>query len=97
VRSVALADGTPIIADGSVVPGAPDVTVVTNSFTADGGDNYPWLRDNPDKVVLPLNYEQIWLDFLQGLPVGPSGEPTIPASNPDYATPAPGQRITLVP
>lgn len=41
VVNVTLDDGTPIIAGGAVVPGAPDVTLVTIDFLANGGDNYP--------------------------------------------------------
>lgn len=42
IISITLDDGTPIVANGQVVEGAPDITVATLSFTAGGGDQYPW-------------------------------------------------------
>jgi 5'-nucleotidase len=98
VRTVTLADGTKIVENGAVVPGAPNVALVTNSFTADGGDNYPWLRANAAKVNLPATYEQAWVEYLLGLPattIGGTAFPTISASNPDYATGTPARRITI--
>ncbi|CAL9538216.1 Trifunctional nucleotide phosphoesterase protein YfkN [Nocardiopsis dassonvillei] len=41
VRSAILHDGTVIVKDGEVVPGDP-ITVVTNDFSARGGDRYPF-------------------------------------------------------
>lgn len=41
VVTVKLSDGTPIVLDGAVVEGAPDLTLVTNIFLAGGGDQYP--------------------------------------------------------
>ncbi|PPK88175.1 putative secreted protein (Por secretion system target) [Neolewinella xylanilytica] len=40
ITTVTLDDGTPIVANGEVVAGAPDVYVVTNNFTAGGGDAF---------------------------------------------------------
>lgn len=42
VVSLTLADGTPIVIDGQVVPTAPEVTMSTINFLAAGGDNYPF-------------------------------------------------------
>ncbi|MDT0331671.1 bifunctional metallophosphatase/5'-nucleotidase [Nocardiopsis lambiniae] len=41
VRNVILHDGTVLVKDGKVVEGDP-ITVVTNDFSARGGDNYPF-------------------------------------------------------
>ena len=41
VIDVTLDDGTAIVAGGLVQAGAPSVRVITNNFTAGGGDNYP--------------------------------------------------------
>ena len=41
VIEVTLADGIPVVRDGAVVDGAPDVNIVTNRFLASGGDQYP--------------------------------------------------------
>ena len=42
VRALTLFDGTPIVVDGALVPGAPSVDVATVNFLADGGDQYPF-------------------------------------------------------
>lgn len=42
VRSITLDDGTPIVIDGEVVAGAPDINLATIDFLAAGGDNYPF-------------------------------------------------------
>lgn len=94
VRSVTLSDGTAIISDGAVVAGAPNVSIVTNSFTADGGDNYPWLADNPNKVQFPLTYEQALVEYLLTFPAM-QGLPTIPASDVRYQPGGEG-RIALM-
>ncbi len=88
VVSVTLDDGTPIIAGGAVVAGAPTVSIVTNSFTAAGGDNYAALGSIPAdrKVNLGLTYEQALADYVLSFPVA-EGLPTIPASDARYANP----------
>jgi 5'-nucleotidase len=68
VIAAVLSDGTEIIAGGAVNTAAPDLTIVTNSFTAGGGDNYPWLGNNPDKVHFPVTYEQAWVEFMLTFP-----------------------------
>jgi 2',3'-cyclic-nucleotide 2'-phosphodiesterase / 3'-nucleotidase / 5'-nucleotidase len=96
VVSITLADGTPIVAAGAAVPGAPNVRVVTNSFTAAGGDNYPTFEDIPAarKVNLPATYEQALVEYLTTLPIGGSSLPTISAADPRYA-PAGEGRIVI--
>lgn len=92
VVSAQLVDGTPLITGGEPVAGAPAVALVTNSFTAEGGDNYIVLRDIPaerkvqlfDADGVTLTYEQIWVEYLRSFPVGVSGLPTIPDSDPRY-------------
>jgi hypothetical protein len=76
------------------VSGSPNVAIVTNSFTADGGDNYPWLGNNPNKVIFPVTYEQAWVEYLFSFPKGTNGLPTIPTSDPRYQPGGDG-RITL--
>jgi 2',3'-cyclic-nucleotide 2'-phosphodiesterase (5'-nucleotidase family) len=108
VVSITLADGTAIVVDGEVVPGAPDLTIVTNSFTAAGGDNYPWLGANTNLTVLPATYEQAWVEFLLTFPtseitatIGADPDvitatvPTVPATTPDYQ-PDPSERMTFL-
>ena len=94
VISLALADDTAIIEDGEVVEGAPTVTVVTNSFTAGGGDGYETLADNPNKTQLPLSYEQSWRNYLESFDAV-DGSPTIPADDERYQPGGEG-RITFV-
>jgi 5'-nucleotidase len=42
VVSITLDDGTPIVEDGQVVPGAPAINVASVDFLARGGDLYPY-------------------------------------------------------
>ena len=97
VVSVELADGTKLVDAGAVVPGAPSVRMVTNSFTAAGGDNFTTLAGIPAsaKVNLGATYEQAWVEYLQSLPVASgSTRPTITAAQ----YPAGGSgRITVTP
>lgn len=84
VRTITLDDGTPIVQGGAPVAGAPTVDVVTNSFTAAGGDNYPTLENAPSKVNFGISYEQALYDYLLTFPsVG--GLPTVPGSDARYA------------
>ncbi|NJN19669.1 MAG: hypothetical protein HC822_27215, partial [Oscillochloris sp.] len=104
VRSATLADGTQLIANSEPVAGAPNVTIVTNSFTAGGGDDYATLAGIPDtrKVNLvddndlELAYEQPLREYLQSFPAtGTPSLPTIPANDERYAPGGEG-RITLI-
>lgn len=104
VRSATLADGTQLIANGEPVAGAPNVTIVTNSFTANGGDNYATLAEIPasrkinlvDDNNFELTYEQPLREYLQRFPAsGDPSLPTIPASDLRYAPGGEG-RITFV-
>lgn len=91
VVSITLDDGTPIVTNGAVEDGAPNVSIVTNTFTADGGDNYPWLAANSNKTQLfdtgglALTYEQTWVDYMLSFSAsGNPSLPTIPDSDPRY-------------
>ncbi|MGW8531639.1 MULTISPECIES: bifunctional metallophosphatase/5'-nucleotidase [Nocardiopsidaceae] len=67
VRNVILHDGTVLVRDGEVVDGDP-VTVVTNDFSARGGDMYPF-RDAPFTVVgatYQVALERLLTDTLEG-------------------------------
>jgi 5'-nucleotidase len=70
VDSVTLADGRPIVQGGAVVAGAPTVTIVTNSFTASGGDTYNTFRDKTTKKNLLgatdalITYEEALVEYL---------------------------------
>lgn len=103
VTSITLADGTPIVENSEPVAEAPDVSVITNTFTAAGGDNYPTLAADPDKTQLfdpsglTVTYEQVWVDYLSSLPAtGTTALPTVPADDPRYAPGGEG-RIVQVP
>jgi 5'-nucleotidase len=98
VVSLTLADGTPIVAGGAVVAGAPDVDVISQNFTLfDGGDGYNQLKAIPlaRKVLLPPTYEQAWIDYLFTFPVE-GGFPTIDSTDTRYAPGGEG-RITILP
>lgn len=65
VVSATLDDGTPIIADGEVVPGAPDITIATIDFLARGGDQYPYrgLGFTP----VGVSYQQALANYIETL------------------------------
>jgi len=63
VRSIILDNGTVIVADGAVVPGAP-VGIVTNDFSARGGDMYPF-RGAPFTTV-GVVYQQALANYIVG-------------------------------
>jgi 2',3'-cyclic-nucleotide 2'-phosphodiesterase (5'-nucleotidase family) len=97
VIAAVLSDGTGIITDGAVNSAAPDLTIVTNSFTAGGGDNYPWLGNNPDKVHFPVTYEQAWVEFMLTFPSEDFEGALLPAIQDDGPYSQGGEgRITIV-
>jgi 2',3'-cyclic-nucleotide 2'-phosphodiesterase (5'-nucleotidase family) len=62
IRTVTLDDGTPIIVNGAVAPGAPSVAISTNDFSARGGDQYPF-RGAPF-TTLGVVYQQALFNYL---------------------------------
>jgi 5'-nucleotidase len=61
VRDVRLADGSTIVQAGAVVAG-PGIAVVTNDFSARGGDQYPF-RGLPF-TTLGRTYQQTMFDYI---------------------------------
>jgi 5'-nucleotidase len=92
VVSIQLADGTKLVDNGAVVAGAPAVDVITNSFTATGGDNFPTFGVLKPKV-LGYSYEEALYRYLLSFPKGADGLPTIPAADARYKSGGEG-RIT---
>ena len=95
VVTLTLADGTKLVDNGAVVAGAPAVDVITNSFTAVGGDNFPTFGAASSKV-LGYSYEEALYRYLLSFPRGADGLPTVPASDARYKSGGEG-RITWVP
>ena len=95
VTSLTLADGTKLVDNGAVVAGAPAVDVITNSFTASGGDNFPTFGAVSSKV-LGYSYEEALYRYLLSFPKGADGLPTVPAADARYKSGGEG-RITWVP
>jgi len=83
VKSITLSDGRAIVSGGAVVAGAPSVTIVTNNFTADGGDNYPALAALK-KSAFGIDYEVALYEYLRTFPAGTNGLPTIPDTDVRY-------------
>jgi 2',3'-cyclic-nucleotide 2'-phosphodiesterase (5'-nucleotidase family) len=83
VKSITLTDGRSIVSNGSLVAGAPSVTMVTNNFTADGGDNYPALAALK-KSAFGIDYEVALYEYLRTFPAGAAGLPTIPDTDARY-------------
>ena len=96
VKDVTLSDGRSLVKDGAVVAGAPAVTIVTNQFTADGGDNYPTLQ-KMTKVGFGISYEQALYDYLLSFPKNSAGLPEIPASDVRYSKKTGEGRFTWLP
>ena len=99
IVTVTLTDGTPIITAGQVDAAAPAAfSIVTNSFTAAGGDTFTTLGNLPEsaRTQLPATYEQALVEYLLTFPED-GGLPTIPASDVRYADPDGEGRITIIP
>jgi 5'-nucleotidase len=62
VRSITLDDGTKIVENGAVVPGAPNVNLATTNFTASNGDSYPF--NGLPQVAAGVPYQQSLYDFI---------------------------------
>jgi 5'-nucleotidase len=92
VISLTLSDGTKLVDAGAVVAGAPLVDVITNSFTAAGGDNFPTFGAATSKV-LGYSYEEALYRYLLSFPKGADGLPTVPASDARYASGGEGRII----
>ncbi len=63
VRNVTLDDGTPIVVDGVVQPGAPNVNIATVDFLAGGGDASPY-RGAPF-IPLGIQYNNALRNYLE--------------------------------
>lgn len=64
VRDVILDDGTELVKDGEVVPGAPAIGVATINFLANGGDEYPF--GGLPFTSLGVSYQQALANYLVG-------------------------------
>lgn len=88
-----LADDVVLVRDGAVVAGAPNVALVTNSFTAAGGDNYPTLKAKA-AIQLGATYEQALVEYLLDF-ASSAGLPTLPSSDVRYRATTGQGRITF--
>ena len=96
VKEITLTDGRALVKNGTVVAGAPAVTIVTNQFTADGGDNYPTFQ-KMTKVGFGVSYEQVLYDYLLSFPKNAAGLPEIPATDARYVNKTGEGRFTWLP
>jgi 5'-nucleotidase/UDP-sugar diphosphatase len=73
VRSIVLADGRVIVANGMLVPGAPSVNVATIDFLVStaatnpgglGGDNYPW-GTSATFIRLGVTYQRAFSNYIR--------------------------------
>ncbi len=97
-------DGTTVTVvdgEGAVDASVGTIDVITNSFTASGGDGYEAfgaadnisLRAGDDSQI---TYERAFREFLESFPAGEDGVPVIPADDPAYANETGDGRITLI-
>jgi 5'-nucleotidase len=63
VREVVLNDGTVIVRNGQVVPGARALNVATIDFSARGGDQYPF--NGRPFITLGVTYQQALRNYIQ--------------------------------
>ena len=98
-------DGTMVTvvdAEGMVDTSVGTIDVITNSFTAGGGDGYDAFAAAESKVNLradddaQITYERAFREFLASLPAGDDGIPVISADDPAYAEELSDGRITLI-
>jgi 5'-nucleotidase/UDP-sugar diphosphatase len=62
IQTITLDDGTKIVENGAVVPGAPNVNLATTNFTANNGDRYPFNGLTYSAAGVP--YQQSLYDFI---------------------------------
>jgi 5'-nucleotidase len=62
VREVVLDDGTVLVSDGALEPGAPAITVATIDFLARGGDQYPFRGADFDAIG--VTYQQALRSYV---------------------------------
>lgn len=63
VQDVTLADGTVIVQDGQIVPGAPSVCLATIDFLATGGDSYPF--NGVPFTALDVLYKDAFINYIK--------------------------------
>jgi 2',3'-cyclic-nucleotide 2'-phosphodiesterase (5'-nucleotidase family) len=104
VIDITLADDTAVVQNGAVVANAPAVDIVTNSFTANGGDGYSMLAELTKTTITdnsqqPISYERALLEYLAGddtsFPLNGDDLPTIQDTDARYQVGGEG-RITFV-
>ncbi|MDX1943418.1 MAG: esterase-like activity of phytase family protein [Saprospiraceae bacterium] len=61
---ILLDDGTPIVQNYQVVAGAPNVYIVTNNFTADGGDGFTTLATVGTRAIIGGSYQRALYEYL---------------------------------
>ena len=76
VVEIVLTDGTFIVRDGEVAPGAPDINVATIDFLARGGDQYPYR--GAEFVTLGVTYQQALRNYIEDYLAGVISEQDYP-------------------
>jgi 5'-nucleotidase len=94
-------DDVVIIDAQGVVQETLPIRVVTNQFTAAGGDGFDVLAARPATSLVneasePIFYEQALREYLATFPTGADDLPTIPASDTRYASETGEGRITII-
>lgn len=62
VQTIQLDNGTYIVQNGEIESGAPTIALVTNDFTANGGDGYPF--ENLGYTTLGTTYQRAFSNYL---------------------------------
>ena len=95
-------DVSVIDAEGVVDESVGPIDVVTNSFTAAGGDGYEVLSAHPSTKLVDTDGDQVFYEaalraYLESFAAGPDGIAHIPPNDARYAVATGEGRITIVP
>ena len=94
-------DVTVVDAEGVVDESVGPIAVVTNSFTAGGGDGFEVLGAHPATRLIDTEggtvfYERALREYLESFPAGPEGIAHVPADDARYSAETGEGRITIV-
>lgn len=65
IRTMTLADGTPLVVDGEVVADAPTFILATIDFSLRNGDGYPFNLEDGEFTLLETTYQQSIAGYIQ--------------------------------
>ena len=64
IKHLRLNSGISVVENYSIVTGAPDVYVITNSFTAAGGDDYATFEQAGNLAIIGASYQRVLFEYI---------------------------------